>query len=189
MRHINIRSSLLVMLFLLAASMTAQTPRKFLVKEVGEKPVILHDGKKKVHVASRDLLPINAMITIPKGGKLVVYDHTSLRELTIKEAGTNVLAKFLDGSSKESYTKVTFAGLIALLFSNDKQQDAIGTIYRGHDSNGNSIDEYTADIRTVLADSLANIPSEYTDILKEVLEDIECQCEVPSDTITNAKQL
>jgi len=177
MKHINMRASLFVTLLLFAANMLAQAPRTFLVKEVSGKTITLHDGKKKQSVAPRDLLPINAMITIPKGGKLVVYDHASLRELTIKEAGTNILARFLDGSSKESYTKVTFAGLIALLFSNDEQKDAIGTIYRGQDTNGNSLDEYTDNIRTVLADSLSSVPAEYAEIMKEVLEDIETQSE------------
>lgn len=174
MKYLNFRTLLLAMLIVFAGDALAQSTRTFLVKDVGDKAITLHQNKQKRYVVPRELLPINAMITIPKGGKLVVYDNVNLRELTIRESGMNILARFLDGSSKESYTKVTFAGLIALLFSNDDQKDAGGTIYRGVEgSDNNSLDEYVSNIHEVLADSTANLPEDYATILREVLEDIE----------------
>ena len=168
-----------------AAEIPAQTPRTFVVKEVGNKPVILHHDKKKQKVAPRDLLSLNAMITIPNEGMLVVYDNVRLSEYTIQKAGMNTLAEFLNGSSKASYSKITFAGLIAMLFSNnDERRDVPATIYRGEegDNNENSIDEYVANIREVLKDSTTNLPKEYAAILTEVLQDIESQSEISNDS-------
>lgn len=174
MKYLNFRTLLLALLVVFAGDAMAQSTRTFLVKDVGNKAITLHQNKQKRYVVPRELLPINAMITIPKGGKLVVYDNVNLRELTIRESGMNILARFLDGSSKESYTKVTFAGLIALLFSNDDQKDAGGTIYRGNeDMDKNSLDEYVSNIREVLTDTTTNLPEDYASILREVLEDIE----------------
>jgi len=184
MKHKILCTSFLFVLLIFAADTLAQTPRTFVVKEVSEKPVYLHRDKKKYNVAPRDVLPLNAMITIPKGGKLVVYDNVRMSEYTIRESGMNTLAKFLDGSSKESYTKITFAGLIALLFSNNEQRVVPATIYRGGeggDSN-NSLDEYVVYIREVLKDSTTNMPAGYATILTEVLQDIESQSETPADS-------
>lgn len=174
------------MLFIMAADVFAQVPRTFVVKEVGTKPVILHQDKKKHQIVSRDVLTLGDMITIPKGGKLVVYDNIRLSEYTIREAGMNTLAKFLSGSQKESYTKVTFAGLIALLFSNEDQKDKGGTIYRGGetDTNNNSLKEYVGFINATLKDSTTNLPEGYAAILEEVLHDIESQGDASTDTIT-----
>jgi hypothetical protein len=186
MKHMNLRSSFLAMLIFMAADILAQTPRTFVVKEVGDKPIILHQDKKKRNIAPRDLLPLSAMISIPKGGKLVVYDNVRMSEYTIKEPGMNTLAKFLDGSSKESYTKITFAGLIAMLFSEKgEQRDLPATIYRGGgtESENNSLDEYVLYIREVLRDSTTNLPEGYAIILTEVLKDIESQNELPADSI------
>lgn len=191
MKHIILRTSFLAVLLVLAVDLLAQAPRTFVVKEVGEKPVILHQDKKKQNIAPRDLLSLSAMITIPKGGKLVVYDNVRMSEYTIKEPGMNTLAKFLDGSSKESYTKITFAGLIAMLFSEKgEQRDLPATIYRGGgiDGENNSLDEYVLNIREVLKDSTANLPEGYATILTEVLQDIESQNESPADSITAPKE-
>lgn len=186
MRHLNLHTAFLIMLFVMAVDVLAQAPRTFVVKEVGAKPVILHQDKKKHQIVSRDVLTLDAIITIPKGGKLVVYDNIRLSEYTIREAGMNTLAKFLHGSHKESYTKVTFAGLIALLFSNEDQKDKGGTIYRGGetDSNNNSLKEYVAFINATLKDPTTSLPEGYAAILEEVLHDIENQGEAPTDTIT-----
>ena len=180
----NLRTLLFTLLLTSVAVTFAQTPRKykFLVKEVGEKAITLHYNGEKRKLAPRDTLSLKSMISIPKGGKLVVYDYVNLRELTIKEQGMKTLAKFLDASSKESYTKVTFAGLIALLFSNNQHPDASATIYRGVETGNNSLDEYVTNINEVLKDPSIKIPAEYATILNEVLGDIEGQCEMPTDT-------
>ena len=187
MKHLNLRTLFFAVSFVFAVGVLAQSPRTFLVKDVGDKPIILHQEKKKRHVAPRDLLPLSAMITIPNGGRLVVYDNVRLCEYIIQESGMMTLAKFLNGSRKESYTKVTFAGLIALLFS-DKQEerDMPATIYRGseNDPDNNSIDEYIANIQNVLNDSTLNLPNDYATILKEVLDDMEGQSEVQTDSVT-----
>lgn len=189
MRHMNLRTLLFTLLLACVATTFAQGPRKykFLVKEVGEKAITLHQNGEKRKLAPRDTLSLKSMITVPKGGKLVIYDFVNLRELTIKEPGMNTLVKFLDGSSKESYTKVTFAGLIALLFSNSQHHDAGATIYRGIETGNNSLDEYVTNINEVLNDPNIKIPEEYAKIMNEVLVDIHSQNEAQPDTTVTSK--
>ena len=96
MRHFNLRT----LLFFLFISLTGFTfaqkvTRTFLVKEVGDKPVVRYQGKQKIRIAPCDSLTLTTMINIPKGGRLVVYDNDKLCELTITEPGLDVLGKDL----------------------------------------------------------------------------------------------
>lgn len=130
MKHLNFRTSLLVLLIAMTANAFAQTPiQTFLVGEVS-KSVILYQGNKKLAITPGDVLPLGAVLTIPEKGRLVVYDEAKLRQYTIMQAGTHTLAEFLNGSRKKTVPKVAFDGIIKLITTVDELPGAYATIDR-----------------------------------------------------------
>lgn len=130
MKHLNFRTSLLVLLIAIAANDFAQTPiQTFLVGEVS-KSVILYQGNKKLAITPGDVLPLGAVLTIPEKGRLVVYDEAKLRQYTIMQAGTHTLAEFLNSSRKKTVPKVAFDGIIKLITTVDELPGAYATIDR-----------------------------------------------------------
>lgn len=130
MKHLNFRTSLLVLLIAMAANAFAQTPiQTFLVGEVS-KSVILYQGNKKLAITPGDVLPLGAVLTIPEKGRLVVYDEAKLRQYTIMQAGTHTLAEFLNSSRKKTVPKVAFDGIIKLITTVDELPGAYATIDR-----------------------------------------------------------
>ena len=126
----NLRTSFLALLLIMAASVFAQTPvQTFLVGEVS-KSVILYQGNKKLAVTPGDVLPLGAMLTIPENGRLVVYNEGKLRQYTIMQSGTFTLAELLSNSKKKNVPEKAFKGIIKLVTSGDKLPDGVATIDR-----------------------------------------------------------
>ncbi len=130
MKRLNLRTMFLGLLLPLAAGIYAQTPiQTFLVGEVS-KSVILFQGNKKLAITPGDELPLNAMITIPEDGRLVVYNEAKLRQYTIIKSGTYTLAEFLDSSRKKNVPEKAFKGIIKLVTSGSELPDGVATIDR-----------------------------------------------------------
>lgn len=130
MKHTDLRTSLLTLLFFIASGIFAQAPvQTFLVGEVS-KSVILYQGNKKLAVTPGDELPLGAMLTIPENGRLVVYNESKLRQYTIMQSGTYTLAELLNTSRKKNVPEKAFKGIIKLVTSGDKLPEGVATIDR-----------------------------------------------------------
>lgn len=131
MKHTRLHTCLLALLMAAAVSIQAQRPpiQTFLVGSV-TKSVILYQGDKKLAVTPGDELPLNAMITVPEGGQLMVYNKAKLRQYTIMQAGTFSLAEFLQGSRKKNVPAKSLEGIISLITSKGKLPSGFATIDR-----------------------------------------------------------
>lgn len=130
MKRMNLRTSLLALLLTFAAGIFAQTPvQTYLVGGVS-KTVILHQGGKKLAITPGDQLPLNAMITIPEGGRLVVYNESKMRQYTILQSGTYTLAELLNSSKKKNVTQNAIAGIIRIATTGSNLPDAAATTIR-----------------------------------------------------------
>lgn len=131
MKRMNLRTSLFALLLTVATGIFAQgvAVQTFLVGEVS-KSVILYQGDKKLAVTPGDELPLNAMLTIPENGRLVVYNEAKLRQYTIMKSGTYTLAELLDSSKKKNVPEKAFKGIIKLVTSAGKLPDGVATIDR-----------------------------------------------------------
>lgn len=130
MKAMTFRTSLLALLLTFAAGIFAQAPvQTFLVGEVS-KSVILHQGSKQLAVIPGDMLPLGAMLTIPEGGRLVVYNEAKLRQYTIMKSGTYTLAELLDNSKKKNVPEKALAGIIKRVTSKGSLPDGVATIDR-----------------------------------------------------------
>lgn len=132
MKRMNFRTPILALLLTLATGIYAQAPvQTFLVGEVS-KSVILYQGNKRLAVTPGDMLPLNAMLTIPENGRLVVYkeDKDKPRQYTILKSGTHTLAELLTDSRKKTVTENAIKGIIKLATSGNNLPDGMATIDR-----------------------------------------------------------
>lgn len=201
MKQPNLRAFFFFLFFSLTFVVFTQD-RKFIVSGLGKKPVYLHYTKKvkgkkvarKEPLKLQDILSLESEITINPGCTLAVADLVSksvhpIKPIKIEESGTYTLAEFLDSncSWKDSFWKVYFGGFIAKLFKEKMDYfEWFAATVRGIPGN-NSItdnDSIKADIHAVLNGSTTNMPEEYVTFLEKVLEDIESQNKVQTDSIT-----
>lgn len=89
------------------------------------------DGKRTLALAPNDVLTPSDLVTIPKGGKLILLNTSSKQQFTITKDGTFFLSDMIKGARRSNLPEATFKYLMKQLTAREAPLDGGGVIYRG----------------------------------------------------------
>lgn len=120
----------LIVLICMVLCNTIASAQQFTIYSVSGS-ITVKDGKRTLTLAPSDVLTPKNVITIPKGGKLILLNTSSKEQFTFTKDGTSALSDMLKVARKTSLPEATFRYLIRQLTAREAPLDGGGVIYRG----------------------------------------------------------